>query len=493
MDHRHDAPSLLGRSHAPSQQPAFLSATSPIAAPRDFESEQGRLDAFIEDAAMKNGWRILVYWRGDYYAWHRTHWRRLEGERRQEELEAIIVAWLRHTGQEKRIASRTLDSLVRLLPSSALRVPDTLEDGAWIGPGEPPAAPRELIPLDTGQFHIPTRTCLPHSPAWFNLTARPFPWSPTAECPRFRAALGQWFADDRASAEVLQEIVGYIVAGRTDLEKAFYFHGAPRSGKSTMADVIEALVGHEHVASPSLNHLGKEFGLEDWIGKRAIIFRDARLAGRGESAAATEHLLRVTGRDSLSIQRKYRTAWKGTINAPVVMISNVVARFPDASAAIASRFVHVAFRRSFQGKEDPSLKGDVLRELPGIFRWALDGLHRLTARGYFVQPASGDGARQSMARSASPIGAFAEDAIEFDEGGMSSVDDLYLAYRAWCAESGDEPGPKGAFLDDLVSFCMAHGHPEVRVARPGGRGEQRDRVVTGVQLRASSELHRLAA
>ncbi len=59
-----------------------------------------------------------------------------------------------------------------------------------------------------------------------------------------------------------------------------------------MADVIEALVGPEHVASPSLNHLGKEFGPEDWIGKRAIIFRDARLAGRGESAAATERLLR---------------------------------------------------------------------------------------------------------------------------------------------------------------------------------------------------------
>ena len=495
MDHKHEAPALPGRSYAPSQQPASPSAASPIAAPRDFESEQGRLDAFIEDAAMKNGWRVLLYWRGDYYAWQRTHWRRLEGERREEELEAIIVAWLRRTGQEKRIASRTLDSLVRLLPSSALRVPETLEDGAWIGPGEPPASPRELIPLDTGQFHVPTRTCIPHSPAWFNLTARPFSWSPAAECPRFRAALGQWFAGDPASAQVLQEIVGYIVAGRTDLEKAFYLHGPPRSGKSTIADVIEALVGPEHVASPSLNHLGKEFGLEDWIGKRAIIFRDARLAGRGESTAATEQLLRVTGRDSLTIQRKYRPAWKGTINAPVVMISNVVARFPDASAAIASRFVHVGFRRSFLGKEDPSLKGAVLGELPGIFRWALDGLDRLTARGSFQQPASGDGARESMARSSSPIGAFVEDAIEFEEAEVSSVDDLYLAYRTWCGESGDEPGPKGAFVDGLLSFCMAQGHPEVRVARPGGRGEQRDRVVIGVQLRASGQvqIRRLAA
>ena len=90
-----------------------------------------------------------------------------------------------------------------------------------------------------------------------------------------------------------------------------------------------------------------------------------------------------------------------------------------------------------------------------------------------------------MARSSSPIGAFVEDAVEFDDGGVSSVDDLYSAYGAWCGESGYDPGPKGGFIDDLVSFSLAHGHSEVHRSRPGARSEARNRSVTGICLRSA--------
>ena len=456
-------------------------------AARDYESERGRTEAFIADEATRDGQRVIVFWRGDYYSWEGSRWDRMEvSGKREVGLESRIVQWLERVGQRDKVTTRTLDSMLRLLPSSAIRLPESVEDGAWIGEGEPPVPSAELVPLANGQFHVPTRRVLPHTPGWFNLSSRPFAWDESADCLMFRAALSQWFEGDPEGEKTLQEIVGYIAAGRTDLEKAFYLYGVRRSGKSTIADVIESLVGREYVTSPSLRQLGKDFGLESFIGKRLVIFRDARQIQPNESSAASEAILRITGRDSMTIPRKFRSDWKGILNTSIVMISNVVARFNDASSTVATRFIFVGFPHSFLGKEDPTLKRRILDELPGIFRWALEGLDRLTKRGHFVQPESGDDARESMERSSSPVGAFIDDRVEFALSVETSEDYLYGQYRDWCAANGHEAGAKTTFIENLISYSLGLGHSEVRKSRPGQRGEARARCVTGVRVAVPS-------
>ncbi len=63
--------------------------------------------------------------------------------------------------------------------------------------------------------------------------------------------------------------------------------------------------------------------------------------------------------------------------------------------------------RDFYGRENPALTEELLTEAADIFRWSLEGLDRLYARGHFTQAASGAEALQALEDLASPVATFA--------------------------------------------------------------------------------------
>ena len=65
----------------------------------------------------------------------------------------------------------------------------------------------------------------------------------------------------------------------------------------------------------------------------------------------------------------------------------------------------IGHTQSFFGREDPGLMDKLLRELPGILLWAVQGWQRLRERGRFVQPASGRQFVSDLEDLGSPIGA----------------------------------------------------------------------------------------
>ena len=65
---------------------------------------------------------------------------------------------------------------------------------------------------------------------------------------------------------LLQEYIGYILSGRTDLQKMLLLIGPTRSGKGTIARMLAALVGRGHAVGPTLASLGTNFGLVATVG-----------------------------------------------------------------------------------------------------------------------------------------------------------------------------------------------------------------------------------
>jgi len=106
-------------------------------------------------------------------------------------------------------------------------------------------------------------------------------------------------------------------------------------------------------------------------------------------SAVVERLLCISGEDALTIERKFLEAVTLKLPTRFMFLANELPRVDDASAALSSRFLVVQLENSFYGREDRQLTVRLLRELPGILRWALEGWRRLQARGCFAQPASG--------------------------------------------------------------------------------------------------------
>lgn len=343
--------------------------------------------------------------------------------------------------------------------------------------GDPP--PLECIALSNGILHVPGRRLLEPTRRFFTLNAVAFSYEPAAPAPREWLAMlrGIW-GDDDEQIETLQELFGLLLTLDTSHQKAFLMLGPKRSGKGTIARVLTALVGSSNTAAPTLNGIGQHFGLEGLIGKQLAIVSDARLTAKTDLGALAENLLRVTGEDTLSVPRKHQVDWNGRLTTRFLVLSNELPGFLDSSGAIASRFIVLRLTNTFFGREDLGLTDRLLRELPGIFNWALDGLDRLRERGHFRQPASSLEVVRQLATLTSPTKSFVDDCCEIDPVASVPVGELFDAWCYWAAREGREhPGSAAIFGRNLSAAV-----PSVRVTQRRVNGGERQRFYEGIRL-----------
>jgi putative DNA primase/helicase len=321
--------------------------------------------------------------------------------------------------------------------------------------------------LDPGTGHLAE-----HTPARFNLSSLPFAYEPGAACPQWEAFLESSLPGDRQAHETLAEWFGYVLSGRTDLQKIFALVGPTRCGKGTIARVLEAMVGDAGWCAPTLAKLGGgSFGTETMIGKGLAVMGDVRWTSK-HVIDAVPALLGISGEDGQEIPRKYKTDWKGKLPTRIMLMSNDAPAFTDVSGALAGRLVYVSFGTSFRGREDYGLEARLMAELPGILNWALAGLARLGVQGgRFSQSSRSIALKEEVDRDSSPVTAWADDRCQLDADAEFTLDALFRSYRDWLTGENLALSPSQArFSRDLRA---AFGDKGVTVARKrDGRGGQ---------------------
>jgi putative DNA primase/helicase len=237
--------------------------------------------------------------------------------------------------------------------------------------------------------------------------------------------------------------------------------------------VLENLIGAGNVAAPTMASFASNFGLATLLGKSLAIVGDARVGG-ADVRQAVERLLSISGGDGLDVDRKHRDQLTVKLPTRLVLQSNELPRFSDASEAIAHRFLVLILSESFLGREDTKLAGSLLVELPGILGWALDGLDRITRQSFTI-PASSKEATAVLLDLASPVAAFVRE--ECERRGEIERQELYKAYRDWCDDHGNRPATSSTFGRDLRAVV-----PGLRDKKPHGQ----PRRYVGVTLAKSA-------
>jgi putative DNA primase/helicase len=437
---------------------------------------------FIEHGRRHDRELTLRHWRGGWWEWRTTRWVELDDRAVRKDAYAFTehavyddpkVGATPWAPNRHRIAD-LLDALAALC-----HLREDTATPAWITRTDAPRA-REFVSVANGLLHIKTRTMRPHTPRLFNLSAVPFDYDPAAPTPtRWIRFLQELWPEDADARDALQEFVGYVISGRTDLHKILLLIGPTRAGKGVFARVLKSLVGEGSYCGPTLASLGTNFGLAPLIGKPLAIVSDARLGG-ANTHQVVERLLSVSGEDMLTIDRKYREQWTGTLPTRFLVISNELPRFGDSSGAIAGRFVVLMLTQSFLGNENTSLTAELLPELPGVLNWALVGLARLEEKKQFTEPASAVDAVVALQDLVSPVAAFVRDRCERGTFEVPCTV-LYDAWKSWAEDNGHRAGSAQTFGRDLRAVI-----PGVRVVRPR-TGDDRERRYLGVRL--GSETH----
>lgn len=424
---------------------------------------------------------LLRRWRGEFYTWRGSHWRPIEEEALRAQLGALLAdaefvgAAAAATRLRWNPTPQKLTAVLGMLAS----VEGVLRDSR----AEPDARDGAEVVLANGVLDVAARELRSHDPARFVLAALPFEWVPGARCPRWRGFLRELWPEEAACRQLLAQWFGYAVSGQTGQHKALLMIGPPRSGKSTIARVLTALLGREQVSSPTLTQMGTDFGLASLIGTTMAVVTDAE-AGARAAAGALDHLKAIIGEDDREIARKYLPVWKGRLGVRFTIIANQAPAFLDPSGSLAARLLPLPLYESFEGREDVGLTAALLAELPGVLVWALAGLDSLAAHDAFVAPEAGAELRVSLRESFSPVRQFVLDACEQGEdedGVVREVErgELYVAYQNWCRTAGRTPVSDSTFGVDLRSMLPRVMGAGTQVRR-GGR---RVRLYYGLGLR----------
>jgi putative DNA primase/helicase len=430
----------------------------------------------------RNGQHLLLRrWRAGWWTWGTTCWSEVDEATIRGEAYAFTENAVYVLDDSKKPPTcapwaptrhRIADLLEAL--GAVAHLGESVRPPEWISTAGSPAT--ALVAVANGLLDVRSRQLHPHDPGFFNTVAVPFAYDPTVGASeRWLSFLHTLWPDDPDSVATLAEFFGYVISGRTDLHKILLLVGPTRAGKGVIARILKSMIGVGNCAGPTLASLGTNFGLQPLVGKPLAIISDARLGGANVHQVV-ERLLSISGEDMLTVDRKFKEPWTGTLPTRFVVISNELPHFGDASGAIANRFVVLNLTESFLGRENTALTTELLPELPGILNWSLDGLARLVAVGHFTEPAGSRDAIVALQDLASPTAAFVRDCCV---RGPHTVDcrALYEAWLRWAQEAGHRGGSAQMFGRNLRAVI-----PGLQVLRPR-EGDDRPRRYQGVKLK----------
>lgn len=452
------------RRRGPGDEHAAVSVEWPVPTARAFLVEQ-----FTQDGEL-----TLRHWQDEFLSW--------DGVRYSSMGHADVRAELYRLYERHQVelpgrgpVDNALDALKALT-----NVPMSQQMPSWLV-ALPPAPADELIAVRNGLLHLKTRELIPHDPRFFSQGAVAVDYDRRAPKPvHWLKFLNDAFPDDQESIDSLQQWFGYLLTQETSQQKALICVGPKRCGKGTIARVLRALLGEHNFAGPTLGQLSRQFGLQGLIGKSLAVISDARVSGAADLQAISETLLRITGEDAISVERKGIADWVGRLPTRFVLMTNILPGIVDAGGAIASRFIILRFTRSFFGQEDLRLTDKLLDELPGILNWALEGLTKLENAGAFLQPASGREAVDELIRRTTPILGFISDVLEFAPDAWELKDQVYAGYRQWCEDEGHRfIASKTAFFTEL--YANSDGRIRPFAPRKDGKPQK---AVAGVRFSA---------
>jgi putative DNA primase/helicase len=350
----------------------------------------------------------------------------------------------------------------------------------WLGQPMVDFPAPEILAAKNGLLHLPTLTLLLPTARFFNVNALDYAYDGNAPEPgNWLAFLKSIWPNDEESISTLQEIAGYLLTGDTRQQKGFLLIGPRRCGKGTMGRAFRRMIGAHNVCGPTLASFKEPFGMETLLDKLLAVISDARLGTGIDHQIIVERLLNITGEDPLSIPRKYLRDVTTILPTRILILTNELPRFADASGTLASRFIVLVMTKSFYGTEDHGLDRRLSGELSGILNWAIKGWQRLQQRGYFAPPDSAAKIVEQFEELGSPTKAFIKECCDLGTGFAIDKASLFQAWRRYCTDHGiDHPGTDAVFGKNLIAA-----EPSITTSQPRAKDGTRMNSYQGIRLK----------
>ena len=330
----------------------------------------------------------------------------------------------------------------------------------WLDNKEHPD-PSDLIIFQNGilniQEYIQDKITLYNpDPNLFAFHVFPYDYDENLESKLMMDFCQEIFETDLERTRLLQQWFGYNTIPDMSRDTVMLFTGVPRSGKSTLLDTMGHMLGRDQCVSIDFRDLISPFGREPMLGKLAALLGDVKSPRPTEAEAALEMILRISGGDPIGVNRKcIRQLAQVYLKTRFTMAMNNLPVFTDHARAFQARLAVIGFDKSYVGKEDPSLKQQLIKEASQgkMINFALQGLKDLQESKRFIVPRSSIPILKSITRISSPVIIFVDECCIIHPDQSVSKDMIFQAWQGWCGETGRKAGLREQFGRWLTSTC----------------------------------------
>lgn len=314
------------------------------------------------------------------------------------------------------------------------------------------------IPYDEVWLNMPDETLViksdgsisrhPHRPEDLFFYSLGYFYDENAECPTWLAFLDRMLPEAEAQ-KVLAEYFCYILMKTHRYERMLWLYGPGQNGKSTVLNVLEALLGSANISTISLSQLTKDQKIRYGIEHKMLNISSE--TGRDVDADVLKQL--VTG-EKVTVERKYHDARQTDDYGKFIVATNNMPKAED-TFAFFRRMIIMPFEVVIPDSEkDTHLIDKLKEELPGILNWVLAAFPGLVERNEFTESELCNQALKRYKAQADSVFLFIDQMCQ-KSSSATRGDYLFNAYKDFCIFMRLE---KKVGRNEFYKQLEAHGH-----------------------------------
>jgi P4 family phage/plasmid primase-like protien len=317
------------------------------------------------------------------------------------------------------------------------------------------------IHLKNGMLHLNVNPpeLWEFSPDYYSRNQCPIEIVRGARCPRFKKEFLE-IALDKDDIWLLQRYCGSLLIGGNRAQRLLIVHGLGGGGKSTLAELLEKIIGLENVTELRTEYLAERFELYRFVGKTLLTGKDVPPDFLMRKGAPV--LKKLVGHDLLTPEGKNSNRavnFRGDFGVIITANTKLKVKVEGDHEAWRRRLLVIEYKRTKPKIPIPNFADLLLKEEgPGILNWMIQGalahLLELRERGGFVLTETQKERIESLLAESDSVREFVRTCIKPAHAAERvATEELVLAYQRFCINRNWQPEPATVVekrLPDLI-------------------------------------------
>lgn len=242
---------------------------------------------------------------------------------------------------------------------------------------------------------------------------------------------------DKEVEDLIYEMIGYCLIPTSKFQKSFILFGDGSNGKSTLLDMIIALLGDYNVSSLSLKEINHNFKLAEITDKLANIGDDIS----DEYVTDSSIFKKLVTGEEITVEKKHEQPYKIRNTATIIFATNNLPNMQDKSNGMVRRLCVVPFNAIIH-KDQPDFDPFIIDKITTeeaktyVLNKALLGLERVFNNQGFTIPKVVEEVMEDYYREVNNVIRYL-DYVDDDAIVGKISKDAYNDYAFWCANQNE--------------------------------------------------------